>query len=68
LLFNVFQDPTEHNNLFSSMPAKVAQLQQLIQNYEQDYRAAQPNWFHPTALPTLHHGVWAPFKAILKAE
>ena len=61
-LFNVLDDPAEHNNLYDSLPDQVSRLDQILDSYvKSGYRHSQFNSFDPLGAPQLHDGVWAPY-------
>ncbi|KAH9499684.1 hypothetical protein Btru_074431 [Bulinus truncatus] len=59
-LFNVKDDPTEHNNLYDQLPDVVKQLQDRLNEYKKKY--VPPNFPLPTpkADPKNFGGAWSP--------
>jgi len=60
-LFNLTADPYETNNLYDFYPSIVADLEKLLEKWNEKYEAPQFNFPDPISFPELHDGVWAPF-------
>jgi arylsulfatase A-like enzyme len=61
-LYNINSDPCEYNNLAPMMQFKVDELMKRLQDYNATYVPPRNKPADPQSNPSLHGGVWSPWR------